>query len=947
MPSSAQADRPASPGDLADLLNGMLAAMPDPAVVKDQNHRWLALNDALLALLGYAREQIVGLTDQEMFPGPQGERHAAVDSQVFATGEGAEYEQVVVARDGKSRRHLLTRKRLLRLPASLHAEPLLLATFVDVTTAREASAKLEEAEEHHRCAVALSPQIPWTADAEGRILEVGPVWETRVGLSSEQALGLGWLQAVHPDDIASALGAWQGSVTSGDPVDTEYRLRMAAGDYRWVRAWAAARRNEAGGIVRWYGTLEDIHDRKLAEEALMASSREFSDMANAAPAMIWTTDPAGETTFFSRLWSEITGQSEGEALGRGWLKAVHPDDCPRVEKEYAQASAAGAPFQSEYRLRTHGGDWLWIIDVGQPRYGAEGEFLGYVGSVLDVTEKRQAAERIAEILESTTDCVVLIDRNYRLTYANGNARRRLKGRPMAIGQQLREVFPEEVGGVFARQFAIAFTQQEPVSFEAPLAGLDNDWFEVHAFPTKDGLSLFFRDVSARRSAEQERLLAQEKMIHMARHDALTDLPNRVLFRERLERVLADNRSASQTAVLYIDLDGFKEVNDTAGHAAGDVLLRLVAQRLQQNVRGGDTVARLGGDEFAIIQTHVRQGADAADLATRIILDLAEPFKIDGRFVAVGASVGIALAPADATDPDELLRAADTALYRAKGDGKGAFRLFEPGMDEQLKQRQALKLALHGALKRHEFSIRYQPFVDLCTGRIRGYEALLRWRHPELGDVSPAQFIPVAEESGLIVGIGAWALREACRAATAWPDDVVLSVNLSPAQFKNTGLVKTVRTALEDHRLPSYRLQLEITESVLLRENKANLKILRELRRLGVQIALDDFGTGYSSLGYLHQFPFDKIKLDRSFVRNLPHGREAQAIVTAVAAMARGLGISVIAEGVETAEQAALLRDKGYSEGQGFLFSKPISEGQARRMVRETLQVSLADPSPSP
>ena len=931
-------------GERAELLQAVVDAMADPATIKDSDHRWLVLNEPLLTLLGRGREEIVGRSDLDLFPGAQGESHIAIDRQVFSTGQGADYEQTVVSPDDERVWRLLTRKRLLRLPGG--AEPLLLASFMDATAAREAEAKLREAEEHHRYAVALSPQIPWTADAEGQILEVGPVWETRVGLSSEQALGVGWLQAVHPEDVERTLDVWGSALRSGEPVDTEYRLRMANGDYRWVRAWAAPRRDESGQVVRWYGTLEDVHDHRLAQAALLASSRDFSDMANAAPAMIWTTDAAGNTTFVSRLWGEVTGQDVADALGHGWLEAVHFDDRARVAADYAAASAQGKPFQAEYRLRARG-DWIWVIDVGQPRYGAAGEFIGYVGSVLDVTERRQAAKRLEEILESTTDCVVLIDSEYRLTYANGNARLKLKDRPLAIGQRLRDIFPDEVGGVFAQQFAHAFAQQTPVTFEAPLAGLDNDWFEVHAFPTKDGLSLFFRDVSSRRTAEQERLLAQEKMIHMARHDALTGLPNRVLFRERLERVLADNRSANQTAVLYLDLDGFKEVNDTAGHAAGDVLLKLVSQRLQQGLRAGDTVARLGGDEFAIIQTQVRQGADAADLATRIVQDLAEPFEIDGRFVAIGASVGIALAPGDAADPDELLRAADTALYRAKGDGKGTFRLFEPGMDEQLKQRQALKLALHGALKRHEFSIVYQPLVDLCSGKIRAFEALLRWRHPELGSVSPADFIPVAEETGLIIGIGAWALREACRTATTWPDDVCLSVNLSPAQFRNTGLVNVVRGALADARLPAHRLQLEITESVLLRESKANLRILRELRLLGVKIALDDFGTGYSSLGYLHQFPFDKIKLDRSFVQNLPHGREAQTIVTAVAAMARGLGIAAAAEGVETAEQAALLRDKGYGEGQGYHFSKPVPEREARRLAGETMQVCPLSSWPAP
>ncbi|MET3525788.1 diguanylate cyclase (GGDEF)-like protein/PAS domain S-box-containing protein [Phenylobacterium koreense] len=925
-----------------ELLQAVVDALPDPTVIKDREHRWLAINEPLLKMLGYPLKAIVGRTDLEMFPS-QGERHHASDDDVFRTGQPADYERVVTSRNGQISRSLLTRKRLLHLPESYGGGEMLIATFVDVTPRRRAEAKLQEAEEHHRHALMLNPQIPWTADPGGKLLEVGPVWEMWVGMSLEEAMGGGWAQAVHPDDLAPLIEAWNGALASGRILDSEYRLRMAGGEYRWVRAWAAPRRDESGAIMLWYGAVEDINDRKLAEAALVASEREFSEVANAAPAMIWTNNAAGEATFVSRLWCETTGQDPDEPLGQGWLERIHPDDRAQVKAAAEEARAARRTYKAEYRVRTRSGDWIWVMDVGEPRHGPGGEFLGYVGSMLDVTERRQAAAKLDQILESTTDCVVLIDRHYRLTYINGNAHRKLKDRSLVIGGRIRDIFPEEAGGIFAQQFAEAFAQQTPVMFEARLAGVD-DWFEVHAFPTEDGLSVFFRDISARRTAEQERAIAQEKMIHMARHDALTELPNRVLFRERLERVLADNRSPNQTAVLYIDLDGFKDVNDTAGHGAGDVLLRLVAQRLQRGVRSGDTVTRLGGDEFAIIQTQVRQGADAADLADRIVRDLAEPFEIEGRNIVIGASVGIALAPADASDPEELLRAADTALYRAKAEGKGAFRLFEPGMDEQLKHRQALKLALHGALKRDEFSILYQPMVDLSSGRIRAFEALLRWRHPELGAVCPTEFIPLAEETGLIVGIGAWILREACRAASRWPDDICLSVNLSPAQFRSAGLVSTVRAALTETQLPTDRLQLEITESVLLRENRANLQILTELRRLGVKIALDDFGTGYSSLGYLHQFPFDKIKLDRSFVQNLPGSREGHAIVTAVAAMAQGLGISLTAEGVETSAQAALLRERGYSEGQGYLFSEPVSEGQARRLIGHAMTVYPVSPA---
>ena len=436
----------------------------------------------------------------------------------------------------------------------------------------------------------------------------------------------------------------------------------------------------------------------------------------------------------------------------------------------------------------------------------------------------------------------------------------------------------------------------------------------------------------------EHLAARQKLeaqlTHMAHHDGLTGLPNRILFRQEMERELARARGGEAVAVLCIDLDHFKRVNDTLGHAAGDALLQGAADRLRACVRETDIVARLGGDEFAIVQLQADQPRAATVLAERLIADLSRPFDIEGHQVVVGASVGIALAPSDGTEADQLMKSADMALYRAKADGRGVLRYFESEMDAKMQARRALELDLRKALVEHEFELFYQPIVDLQSNRVSGFEALLRWNHPTQGLISPADFIPIAEDMGLIIPLGEWVLRQACKEAAGWPERVKVAVNLSPAQFKSKALALVVTTALADSGLAPDRLELEITESVLLQDNDTVRGVLHQLRQLGVRISMDDFGTGYSSLSYLRSFPFDKIKIDQSFVRDMGQHDDSIAIVRAVAGLGRNLGMSTTAEGVETNEQLGRLRQEGCTEVQGYLFSRPLPASEVPRLLAQ-------------
>ncbi|TPN01539.1 EAL domain-containing protein [Mesorhizobium sp. B2-1-3A] len=440
-----------------------------------------------------------------------------------------------------------------------------------------------------------------------------------------------------------------------------------------------------------------------------------------------------------------------------------------------------------------------------------------------------------------------------------------------------------------------------------------------------GWVVTFDDVTERRRTE-------ERMTHLAHHDTLTGLPNRSMFRERLDLAL-DDEAATPLAIFSLDLDRFKAVNDTWGHPAGDWLLKSVAERLQHCLRNEtDIVARFGGDEFVIMQFNSRGIAEAEKLAKRIVEAIAKPFRDKSREMHIGISLGIAVFPDDGRDADTLLKNADTALYRAKSEGRNLYRFFEPEMDAVVQARRAIEVDLEAALPRQEFDLDFQPIMNIASGEIIGAEALMRWHSPARGTVAPDEFIPVAEETGLIVPLGEWALRTACTAAASWPSGLRIAVNVSAVQLRSGGFARSVISALAFSGVPAAQLELEITETVLMDESKAVLKTLRQLRELGIRIALDDFGTGYSSLGYLRRFPVDKIKIDRSFIGDMAN-HDTAAIVRTVIGLGTELGIVVTAEGVETEVQLDMLRKNGCVEAQGYLIGVPSKASDIQRLLK--------------
>jgi diguanylate cyclase (GGDEF)-like protein len=481
-----------------------------------------------------------------------------------------------------------------------------------------------------------------------------------------------------------------------------------------------------------------------------------------------------------------------------------------------------------------------------------------------------------------------------------------------------EAYTREIIAIIARGESSSILVEQPDGRTIAIVNrplLNSGWVATH------------EDITERRRAEQ-------RIAHMAHHDALTDLPNRVLLRERLAAATADLGTGERAAVFYLDLDNFKSVNDTLGHPFGDQLLKCIADRLLACVDSKVTVARVGGDEFAIILTDLKQIADAAMVAQTICDAVCAPCDLAGHAIMTETSIGIAIAPEDGIEPDELLKNADLALYRAKADGRGTYRFFEPEMDAIIQARRSLESELRAALVEGQFILHYQPILRLKDNVISCCEALVRWQHPQRGIIPPAEFIPVAEEIGLIVPLGEWVLRKACADAARWPDGVKVAVNLSPIQMGHANLMPTVIGALASAGLPASRLELEITESVMMQNTEATLAALHRLRELGVKISMDDFGTGFSALSYLRRFPFDKLKIDRSFISDLTRDEDALAIVRAVTSMAKSLGMITTAEGVETSDQLAQVRLLGCNEVQGFYISRPQPIEKMVRVIEQ-------------
>ena len=594
-------------------------------------------------------------------------------------------------------------------------------------------------------------------------------------------------------------------------------------------------------------------------------------------------------------------------------------------------------------LKLVDGRWIQIDE----QRTCEGGIVLLRTDVTAIKHREQAYALFAAALDQSGDVIELLDADHRLIYVNPAFSRLTGYTPsQVLGRYAPDFLRDELDPTLSGRIGASLRAGEVWS--GRLRARIRQGALIHQdttiSPLRDGDGRVTHFVVVKRDVTSQ-IEAEDRIHHLAHHDALTDLPNRALFRDRLRQALAETRrTGERRALLFLDLDHFKDINDTLGHAIGDAFLVAVAGRLKACVRDADTVCRLGGDEFAVLQAHPDGASGAASLARRIIATLAEPFLIDGQELHTSASVGITVIPDDGDDAGQLLKQADLALYRAKSEGRDNFQFFLPDFRQALEARTALERDLRHALKTDGLSLDFQPLVDLETLSIRSMEALLRWHHPERGAVPPQTFIQVAEESGLVVPLTAWVLQTACRAARAWQDQglapVRIAVNLSAVQFRHRGLVGMVDEALRESGLASRYLELEITERVLVHDPDRALDIMRRLAALGVELSMDDFGTGYSSLSSLRRFPLHKIKIDRSFVREVITNPESAAIIKAIIGLGKSLQIRVTAEGVETEEQLKSLRTDGCEEVQGYLLARPMPAPAIPAFLRASLTAAL-------
>ena len=699
-------------------------------------------------------------------------------------------------------------------------------------------------------------------------------------------------------------------------------------------------------------TLNYLIERRTTRQALTLSEARFRAMSDASPLGIFVSDINGECVYTNAAYHTISGLGLEQTLGTNWRTAIHPDDRQRVLLEWRAAALGEAVFKSEARFLRNDGSIVWarlnaaaMLDGLRPR--------GYVQIVEDITERKagedalfEEKERAQVTLNSIGDAVLTTNLRGNVTYLNQVAEMMTGwSRESAIGRPLSEVF-RIVDGSTRKEAPnpahLAIKENRTVGLAANCLLLRRDGqesaIEDSAAPIHNrdgaviGAVIVFHDVS------ESRTMAL-KMAHLAQHDFLTGLPNRVLLTERLSRAIGQaRRHDKRVALMFIDLDYFKHINDSLGHAVGDQLLQMVAERLKICVRDTDTVCRQGGDEFVILLTEIEETRDAAPVAEKILAAFSDPCLIAGNELHVTLSVGISIYPDDAQDADGVMKNADTAMYHAKANGRNNYQFFTPEMNTLAVRRLFIEGNLRRALKQGEFMLYYQPKIDLITGLMIGSEALIRWQDPEHGLLHPNQFVPIAEESGLIVPIGSWVLREACRQVCAWQDSgllaVPVSVNISAVEFRHKNFLEGVATILrETGMLPSF-LELEVTESILMQDAESSASVLESLKTMGMQLAIDDFGTGYSSLSYLKRFPINTLKIDQSFVQDLGIDVDDASIVSAMIGMGKSLKQRVIAEGVETEAQLAFLRALQCDEGQGFLFGHPLPADQFELLLQK-------------
>lgn len=905
------------------------------------------------AMFGYAPEEWTTTPQRDLWkeivhPDDR-ERVLAEDRRCDADGDPFSLTYRVVARDGRivwvHDEAVLVREGE---GTPLHWQ----GVMFDVSEQKAAETALRSAEAHYRTLVEQVPAVTYVSERTGaaptgawRYRYVSPQIEALLGYSQAEWIASAdmWRSSLHPEDRERVLTEDARTDEHGEPYSIEHRFVARDGRVVWVRD-EARRIADASGDHVWQGLLIDMTVQKKRETAQWETEVKYRSLVEHLPAVTYIAEvgqdagPAWHVRYVSPQLTTMLGYSPDEWIGdrRLWESRVHPDDVERVRMEDVRTEITGDPFKIEYRLFTRDGEERWVRsdavlvrdEANRPRF--------WQGVLIDITDRKRAEQAVREseaqfklLFASNPHPMWVYDLNTLAFLEVNDAAIDHYGysRDEFLRMRITEVRPEvEVARLL-----------EKITHERPALERAGQW----RHRLKDGRIIDVDIVSHQvrwhnRSAAlvvaqdlTDQLALEAELAHQAFHDDLTGLPNRALFMDRLNHALdRATRHQGNIAILFLDLDDFKLINDSLGHKVGDQLLVAVAERLQRCRRSGDTVARLGGDEFIFLLEEIATDSEAEQAADRIGAELRAPFQVEGRQIVATPSIGIAFS-AQSRDADDLLRQGDVAMYAAKRSGKGRYTVFEHDMDNRVLERSQLEVELRHGLEHGEFRAYYQPLVNLTTRRITRVEALVRWQHPRRGLMSPLEFIPVAEESGLIIPLGRWVLEQSCREIRAWQEDTPgqlplgLSVNLSMRQVHDPGLVSDVERILDETRLPPRLLRLEITESVAMDDEEATGAVLRALKGLGVQLAIDDFGTGYSALSYLRRCPVDALKIDRTYVTGVGRIPEDEAIVAAIISFARTMGLEVTAEGVETTEQLQSLQEMGCDMGQGYYFARPL------------------------
>ena len=912
-------------GESESRFHALADSSSDAILTADRDGRIVFANRSAETIFGHPIAAIVGRPIERLIPGVLGLASDRVPTPAERSAERIGF-------------HATGREIPLELAiGSMFREGRQFTTVLakDITDRRKAESALRESEERFRVAAQISSDLVYEWNIEtGEALFLHSRSGSARGVPSTREE---WEKLLHPEDRDRVVAAMRRTVETDRPFFEEYRVVLDDGSVRFRVGYGKVLRDDEGRAVKWIGVNKDVTDRRRTESALQESEAKLRTLVTNMPVILFAIDPNGIITHCEGKGLDAIGRQNGEAVGKSvWeLYRRYPDVL-----EHTRRALSGDGHTAIVRL----GDTSFETRYS-PYQDADGRVAGVIGIAIDVTDQRRADEAVRS---SEARYRTLFERNLA-----GVFRSTLEGRILECNESFARIFGYSSPAEAIHKPALDFYLR-PGDRKTFLARIS----ERHSISNhelcarrRDGTPVWVLENASLVDGPDgphsliegtviditERKRAEEQVKHLAFHDALTGLPNRLLLNDRMTVALAQaHRSRQKLATLYLDLDRFKMINDSLGHTIGDELLRRVAERLRACVREGDTVARMGGDEFVILISRLSSEGDADTIARKILAAVRLPFAVEQRDFFLTTSLGVSLYPNDGIDAETLLQNADTAMYRAKEYGRDTYQLYAPAMNARAAERLSLENRLRQALQNDELVLHYQPVVDLRNGRVRGAEALLRWLHPERGLLGPAEFISLAEVSGLISPIGRWVLQTACAQAREWQalgnPRFTMSVNLSARQFLQSDLVSQVSEALASSEVASGSLDLEITESSAMENAEVTVNTLWDLRRLGVGISMDDFGTGYSSLNYLKRFPIDRVKLDRSFVRDVVANPEDAAIVRAVISMAHTLRLVVVAEGVETEEQLAFLRQHRCDEMQGYLFSPPVAPEEFRELL---------------